>query len=112
MLQWKVKFPALTARLLVDGAISLFLLVLLVFLAFKEPTEELPKDALTILLASYLGLLFACAYSLTDRLLILRALAFISEYVSYPRTKKMALVYSAVFFAIAAFYFVRVMNAG
>ena len=107
-----MKFPTLTYRLLLDAVISAGLLALLLFLVLKEPTEELPSNALTILSAFYLGLLFACAYSMTNRLLILRAFAFISEYLSYPRTKKMAVVYSVLFFAIAAFYFIRAMNAG
>lgn len=103
---------AFSARSLIDGAISVSLFALLILLVFKEPTQALPKDSLTILSAFYLGLLFACAYSMRERLLIFRALSFISEYLSYPRTKKMSLVYSVLFFAIAAYYFVRALNAG
>jgi len=99
------------ASRVVDIGISACLVALLLFLIVKNPTETLPKDALAMLLTFYLGLLFACAYGMKDRLLLFRAISYACEHFSYPSRREMALVYSVVFFAVTAYLFIRGMNA-
>lgn len=99
-------------KLVLDIVASALLGALVIYLIVKEPTEELPGNALGMFLMFYLGLLFACAYVARERLLIFRALSLLSQYLSYPQRRGMALVYSLVFFGIAAFDLVKVLNAG
>ncbi len=100
------------ARMALDIVVSSFLVVLGVYLFLKEPTQELPREALGMIAMFYLGLLFGCAYVARERLYVLRVLSLISEYLSYPQRRQMALVYSLLFFAVSAYYAVRLLNAG
>ena len=95
-----------------DIIVSGLLLVLVFYLVAKEPTPELPMSSIGGLVMSYLGLLFICSYLAPKRLYLFRMLSFASEHLSYPRRREMALVYGVVFFAIAAFYGVKIINAG
>jgi multisubunit Na+/H+ antiporter MnhB subunit len=96
----------------VNGVVRVSLTILLVFLLFRDPTPELPRSALAMLGTFYLGILFACAYLMKERLWIFQALSFVSEKLSYPGRREMNLVYSVSFFAVTAFLFVRFLNEG
>ena len=96
----------------VDAAASLLLVLLLAYLILKQPSNELPEEALTALLMFYLGLLFGCAYVSPTRLHLLRALVYFVEHFTYPPRRAMILVYSVVFFGIAAFNMIGVLNSG
>jgi hypothetical protein len=95
---------------IIDVFVSILLAGLLLYLALVSPSEQLPKEALILLLTFYLGLLFTCAYAFTDRLILFRVLAFVATYVSYPRRKEMAIVYAVIFFAAAAYFFIASFN--
>lgn len=99
-------------KLILDIMVSVFLVLVAGYLLWRQPSDSLPKEALGMLLMFYLGLLFACAYAVRERLLLFKALSLVSEYLSYPQRRQMALVYAAVFFAISAFYSVKLLNAG
>ena len=93
-----------------DALISILMAALLAFLVWRQPSPELPEEALGGLVMFYLGLLFACAYAAPRRLYVFRALAFVAEHLSYPRQRYMALVYAAVFFGVAGYYIVRALT--
>lgn len=95
-----------------DVILSTVLAILAIYLFAREPTPELPSDALSMLAMFYLGLLLVCAYFARERLLLFRALSFVAEHLSYPQRREMAIVYSVVFFGVSAYYFVKVINAG
>ena len=102
--------PRPTLVIASDALISILMAALLAFLVLRQPSPELPKEALGGLLMFYLGLLFACAYAAPRRLYVLRALAFLAEHLSYPQRRYMALVYAAVFFGVASYYVVRALT--
>lgn len=99
-------------KTVLDFLASGLLVLLLIHLVLREPTPELPREAIGMLLMFYLGLLFACSYLAPQKLVLFRVLGFVAHYLSYPRRREMALVYSVVFFTIAAFYLVKVVNSG
>ena len=95
-----------------DSAVSIFMAMLLGYLVLKEPTPELPHEALGALLMFYLALLMVCSYAAPRRLYILRVLALVGEKGSFPSARYMLLVYAAVFGCVAAYYVVRIINPG
>jgi len=66
--------------------------------------EKFGNDFDNMVLFASLGGMMALSYGYYQKVLVFKILIIICEYLSFPSSKKMAIVYSLLFFVISSYY--------